>query len=302
MEFEVSQEESGGRLDVVLATRVTHVSRMFIRTLIDHEEARVDGVPRPAGYHLKPGERVSLTVPEDAPTAMTPEPIPLSVLLEDSHLIVLEKPAGMVVHPAGRHRSGTLVNALAHHFNVAGGAIPSIRPGLAHRLDRATSGLMVVAKTQVALSRLTVAFQQKRVEKRYLALVQGCQADDSGDWHAPIGNDPEERPCWGIREEGRPAHTRYRVVERFACHTLLELEPVTGRTNQLRLHCAHFGHPIVGDELFGAGTAPGLERLFLHAHRLTFPHPMSSVALSFESPLPDELLAHMASLRECQGQ
>src|SRR5262249_32548194 len=153
--------------------------------------------------------------------AMTPEPIPLSVLYEDEVLIVVEKPAGMVVHPAGRHRGGTLANALAYHFNVRGGADPPVRPGIAHRLDRATSGLMVVAKDQPALSKLTVQFQRSEVEKRYLALVHGEPAAEAGEWDAPIGHDPAAVPKWGIRESGRPARSRYRVRERLPGHTLL---------------------------------------------------------------------------------
>jgi 23S rRNA pseudouridine1911/1915/1917 synthase len=205
----------------------------------------------------------------------------------------------MVAHPVARHQSGTLANALSYHFNVAGRADPPIRPGMVHRLDRATSGLMVVAKTQMALSRLTVQFQHRHPEKRYLALVHGCMAQigDEGEWQAPIGSDPEGFPRWGIRESGRPAHTRYRVREVLAAHTLLELEPVTGRTNQLRLHCAHFGHPIVGDDLFGRGPEPGLDRLFLHAWRLAFSHPVTNAWQVFESPLPRELRIFLDALR-----
>jgi 23S rRNA pseudouridine1911/1915/1917 synthase len=203
----------------------------------------------------------------------------------------------MVVHPVGRHRTGTLVNALAHHFNVAGAADPPIRPGLVHRLDRSTSGLMVVAKSQEALSRLTVQFQQKTVRKQYLALVHGRVAADEGEWFAPIGSDPEAWPRWGVRETGREALTRFHVRERLGAWTLLELEPVTGRTNQLRLHAAHFGHPILGDDLFGRGLEPGLDRLFLHARHLELTHPLHRVACAFHSELPPELSAYLDAAR-----
>lgn len=298
MELVVGAEEAGQRLDVLLASRVPELSRMHLRQLLDDGRVRVDGEPRPAGWRVPEGASVQLEIDLSAATAMTPEAIPLEVLFEDETLVVVNKPAGMVAHPVARHRSGTLVNALAHHFNVVGGANPPIRPGLVHRLDRATSGLMVVAKTQIALSRLTVQFQQKQVRKEYLALVHGRLLEDAGDWAAPIGSDPEAWPRWGIRETGRPAHTRFRVRERLTAHTLLELEPVTGRTNQLRLHTAHFGHPIAGDDLFGRGMEPGLSRLFLHAAILEFTHPCRAERCRFESPISGELSAFLTSLRQ----
>ena len=297
MEFTVSDAEGGERLDRLLAARIPLVSRMRLRQALDQEEVRVAGEPRPAGWRVPAGVVVRVEADLDAATAMTPEPIPLDVRFEDAQLIVVEKPAGMVVHPAGRHRSGTLANALAYHFNVAGAADPPIRPGLVHRLDRATSGLMVVAKTQRALSRLTVQFQEKRVRKRYLALVLRAVSEAEGEWHAPIGSDPEAMPRWGIRESGRPATTHFWVRERFLAHTLLELEPITGRTNPLRLHCAHFGHPIVGDDLFGVGPDPELPRLFLHAYRLEFHHPATGERLEFEESLPGGLSEHLDRLR-----
>lgn len=289
MEIVVETAEAGKRLDHLLAERIPELSRMWLRQAIEEGRATVNGAVQPPGNRVCLGDRVEVELPELAGTAMCPEPIPLRVLCEDAALAVVEKPSDMVMHPAGRHRSGTLANALAHHFNVAGGAIPPVRPGLVHRLDRATSGLVVVAKTQRALSRLTIDFQNKLVEKRYLALVHGPVAAESGDWEAPIGSDPEATPRWGIRETGRPAHTRYRVRARGPAFTLLELEPVTGRTNQLRLHCAHFGHPIAGDELFGRGPLPGLARLFLHAYRLGFRHPETREWTVFETGLPAEL-------------
>lgn len=296
-QFVVPAEQDGERLDVILAASVPGVSRMRLRQCLDQEQVTVNGIPQAGGWRARAGDAVSVSLPPGLATAMDPEPIPLTLLYEDLQLIVIEKPAGMVVHPAGRHRSGTLVNALAHHFNVAGAAYPPIRPGVVHRLDRATSGVMVFAKTQRALSRLTVAFQQKRVEKRYLALVHGAPDADIGEWSAPIGADPNATPKWGIRTEGRPATSRYWVQRQWSEFSLLELEPVTGRTNQLRLHCAHFGVPIVGDELFGRGAIPGVERLCLHATRLAFPHPEDGSLRVFQSPLPAEVATFIAGLR-----
>lgn len=296
MEFVTTEAEAGQRLDQLLAAHVPGVSRMRLRQALDELQVTVAGEVRPAGYRVGADTLVVLSLNLDETTAMTPEAIPLTIFFEDDALIVVEKPAGMVVHPTGRHRSGTLANALAHHFNILHAAEVAIRPGIVHRLDRATSGLMVVAKTQQALSRLTVQFQEKRVRKEYLALVHGHVSTPLGEWHAPIGADPEAWPRWGVREGGRPAESRFHVSEHFPEHTLLRLEPITGRTNQLRLHAAHFGHPIVGDELFGRGAEPALDRLFLHAHYLEFTHPASNERLRYESSLPAELSHYLGTL------
>ncbi len=297
MEFLVTEAEVGLRLDVALARWAPHVSRMRLRRALEAGEVRVNGAVQPPGWKLGLEDRVRVEADLAGPTAMTPEPIPLALLHEDPDLVVVDKPSGMVVHPAGRHRGGTLANALAHHFNVAGRAEPPVRPGIVHRLDRETSGLMVVAKTQAALRRLTIDFQEKRVEKRYLALVHGALGAENGTWEAPIGCDPEAFPRWGIRLDGRPGETRWWVRERLADHSVLELEPVTGRTNQLRLHGAHFGHPLVGDALFGRGPEDGPGRLFLHAHRLAFRHPATGETCRFESPLPEPLARLLEQLR-----
>jgi 23S rRNA pseudouridine1911/1915/1917 synthase len=300
VEILVSEEDHGRRLDETLARLLPQLSRMRLRRLVLAGEVLVNGVAEAPGRRLQAGDRLLITGDLAGASAMTPEAIPLTVWREDEHLIVVEKPAGTVVHPAGRHASGTLANALAHHFNVVGAAVPPIRPGLVHRLDRATSGLMVVAKTQAALSRLTVQFQERRVRKAYLALVHGRPTPPSGVWDAPIGAEATATPPWGIRAAGRPAQSRYAPApgRRFEQFTLLELEPLTGRTNQLRLHAAHFGHPIAGDDLFGRGPLPGLDRLFLHAARLEFTHPATGEAVVAESPLPPELRAFLGRLAE----
>ena len=229
----------------------------------------------------------------------------MPVLFEDDHLAVVEKPAGMVAHPTAHWRGGTLVNAMAHHFNQDPTA-PIIRPGLVHRLDRLTSGLMVVAKSEAALSHLALAFHERQVEKQYVALVHGEIAEEAGTISAPIGRDPDARPRWGVRPGGRHAETRFRIKERFPHATLLEMEPVTGRTNQLRIHAAHHGHPVLGDPDFGRDRAdqnaphlpePPPLRLFLHAARLAFHHPVSGERLAFHSPLPPELHDYLPLLR-----
>ena len=304
-ELQVSATEAGWRLDALLADRYGGISRMRLRQAIAQGDVTVDHACRTAGWKLRAGDTVQVRLGEVGPTAMTPEAIPVPILYEDAHLAVVEKPAGMVAHPTAHWRGGTLVNAMAHHFNREPGA-PVIRPGLVHRLDRLTSGLMVVAKSEAMLSRLTKAFQQRRVEKRYLALVHGQVSAEEGLIAAPIGRDAEQRPRWGVRAEGRPAETQFRIIERFPQATLLEMEPLTGRTNQLRIHGAHIGHPIVGDPEFGREMAARYvalveadlpPRLFLHAAHLALPHPVTRAWLAFDSPLPPELADYLARVR-----
>jgi 23S rRNA pseudouridine1911/1915/1917 synthase len=201
-----------------------------------------------------------------------------------------------MVHPAGRHRSGTLLNGLAYRYNVELGRQPPVRPGVVHRLDRSTSGVILFALHQRALSRLTIEFQQRRVEKRYLALVRGVVEADEGVWDAPIGFDRERFPRWGISSEGRPGVSRFHVLRRLSSHTLLELEPVTGRTNQLRIHAAHFGHPLVGDALFAPAEEEQEQRLFLHAASLRFTDPLTGTAVFLQSPVPEELQAGLQAV------
>ena len=216
-----------------------------------------------------------------SPLAAAPEPIALDILFEDDHLLVVNKPPGMLVHPSVRERSGTLMNALLHHAPDA----EAIR--LPHRLDRHTSGLMVVTKTARAVHSLALQFLHRTVEKRYLALVAGLVAADEQLVDAPIGRDRLARPQWGVREEGRAAQSRLEVLRRDAGLTLLALTPITGRTNQLRIHCLHIGHPIVGDTIYGGPPAP---RLCLHAERLGFSHPVTDERLRFESTADFPLL------------
>ena len=303
---------------------------MRIARLLAGGACAVNGAAGRAGYRLRRGDTVELARAEDAPGAMTPEPLPLKLVYEDAHLLVVDKPAGMLVHPTRGVKTGTLANGLAYHLNrlqiadcglrnegetsgpPANSAardgyasnpqspirIPQlIRPGLVHRLDRATSGLLVVAKTQRALSILTRHFHQRLVEKRYLALLAGTVAPDECAISAPVGRDEGAlaQPFWRVTESGRAAETRLRVLERRGGVTLVELEPVTGRTNQLRIHCAHIGHPVVGDAWYGGagalashdGGAPPA-RLCLHAARLAFHHPAGGRRVEFASPPPEE--------------
>ena len=312
--FQIEESEAGQRLDEFLADRFGSLSRMRIANLIEAGAATVNDEKARAGYRILPGEYVELVFEDDAPTAMTPEPTPLEVCYEDENLIVVVKPAGLLVHPTINVKRGTLVNALTYHFNktridegrwtvedlaaiqrnpvdLRSSVVDSqsvIRPGLVHRLDRDTSGLMVVAKTDRALTVLSRHFLRRLVEKRYLALVSGTIDQDSGSIEAPIGRDPDREPRWRVMDEGKFAHSRFKIVERFPRATLVELEPVTGRTNQLRIHCAHIGHPIVGDRIHGRDQ--DLEvRLCLHASRLAFHHPANGDWLVLTSGAPEQM-------------
>jgi 23S rRNA pseudouridine1911/1915/1917 synthase len=282
--FVVEESSAGLRLDEFLALRLHRLSRMGIANLIGRGACSVNGEKARAGLRLSAGDTVEVEASDVPPNSMTPDAMALEVVHEDEHLIVVVKPAGVLVHPTRGVKRGTLANALAYHFNRIR-ASEFIRPGIVHRLDRDTSGLLAVAKTQAALSRLTQHFQRRLVEKRYTAVVRGRVGREKMTIMAPIGRDEDARPRWRVLEGGRPSETRLRLLETNGERSLVELEPVTGRTNQLRIHCAHVGHAIVGDRLYGSDTH---ERLCLHASRLAFRHPATNELLEFSSPLPAE--------------
>ncbi|HEY0170513.1 MAG TPA: RluA family pseudouridine synthase [Pyrinomonadaceae bacterium] len=305
--FGVEEASGGLRLDEFLAERVGSLSRMRIASMLARGRCAVNGEAAHAGRRLRAGDVVEVEAADGAPNSMTPERSPLEIVYEDEHLVVVVKPAGVLVHPTLGVKSGTLANALAYHLNrglidegvasinhtpeSGGVAPPFVRPGLVHRLDRDTSGLLAVTKTQRALSRLSQHFQRRLVEKRYVAVVSGVVKEDRLTIEAPIGRDESASPPWGVLPDGKPAETRLRVSERRARRTLVELEPVTGRTNQLRIHCAHAGHAVVGDRLYGGEPHA---RLCLHAARLSFRHPATNEPVEFVSEAPAELLSALA--------
>jgi len=280
------------RLDEFVASKFPKISLTRIRRLISEGDVLVDGEKSFKGTRLHDGAKVSLKLfPADKSSA-TPEPIPLDILYEDDHLIVVNKPAGLLVHPSRWEKSGTLTNGLAYHFWQTGGA--PLRPGLIHRLDRHTSGVIVVAKTPRAHRTLAKHFRLRWVKKFYLAPVSGVVEGDNGEIIAPIGHQPNEWPRWKVMDDGKEAHTRFRVTRRFAAHTLLELEPLTGRTHQLRIHCKLIGHPILGDPIYAEQVDPLVEKLrlkyqLLHAFRLSFRHPATGVELEFQAPMPQAM-------------
>ncbi len=265
------------RLEDYLLGAFPTVSKMYLRELVKNERCEVNGRNENVGYRVRSNDLVEIWVDDARGTAMIGEALPLDIVFEDSELIVVNKPAGLLVHPSHREKRGTLLNALVHHLNLNGGA--HTRPGLIHRLDKETSGLIVVAKNARAHRILSRHFLKKRVEKKYVALVDGLVADGEGKITAPIGRFPELK-LWSVKDDGKHAETRFLVRKRSEDTSLLELEPVTGRTNQLRIHCQSIGHPIVGDTRRGGSEAP---RLYLHAAKLAFPHPLTNERVSFTS-------------------
>jgi 23S rRNA pseudouridine1911/1915/1917 synthase len=270
------------RLEDYLLDHFATVSKMYLRELVKTERCEVNGACENIGYRLRANDLVEIWIDNTRGTAMRPEEMPLDILFEDGDIIVVNKPAGMLVHPSHRENGGTLLNALVWHFNrevTDGPPLTTIRPGLIHRLDKQTSGLLVVAKTARAHRIVSAHFMKKRVEKRYFALVEGFVSDDEGTIDAPIGRFAELKH-WSVKEDGKHSRSNYWVRERRSDTTLVELEPVTGRTNQLRIHCELIGHPIVGDVKRGGRVA---SRLYLHAAKLAFPHPTTNEMMRFES-------------------
>lgn len=307
LRFQVSEFENKKRLDEFLFSKIGAVSRMYLRRLAKENKCAVGGAPQQPGFRLRTGDTVEIEIDLSAETSMKPEPIPLEIVYEDAEIIVVNKPPEMLVHPTRNVKSGTLLNALVFHLNfspqrhgdaeqdesgnadgkseIRNSKSEIVRPGLVHRLDKKTSGLLVAAKTASAHRILSDHFTRKLVEKKYFAVVEGTVERDSGTIDAPIGHD-EAGKKWTVAENGKAAETRFRVLERRADTTLLELEPVTGRTNQLRVHCAFSGHPILGDVQRGGRE---FSRLCLHAAKLGFRHPAASKQMKFETELPDEM-------------
>ncbi len=285
---------AGQRLDRFLAERMPELTRSRVKQLIDDGLATAGGRPGKPALRLKPGQRVAITVPDPEPLGVAPERIPLNVIYEDADLLVIDKPAGMTVHPAPGHPSHTLVNALLAHCPDLAGIGGRVRPGIVHRLDKETSGLIVVAKSDLAHQELSRQFKERSVEKRYLALAKGRVEPAEGVIDAPLGRDRRNRKRIAVVEGGREAQTAYRVLRRLDGATLLEVRPRTGRTHQIRAHLASVGHPLVGDALYGGtptgrGPRPGLGRQFLHAAELAFRHPRTGALVRCVSPLPPDL-------------
>jgi 23S rRNA pseudouridine1911/1915/1917 synthase len=290
-EVEFVTEAAGERLDKALAAYFEDLSRVQIQDLIRDGMVTVNARPVKASHRLEGGEtiRIKMPVPE-ADREPQPEAIPLVILYEDEHVAVIDKPAGMVVHPAFGHASGTLVNAvLARWPEIASFSTPD-RAGIVHRLDKETSGVILIAKSAAALENLQEQFKVRAVEKRYIALVEGMPQTPEGLIDAPIGRDPNQRKRMAVTRDGREAVTEYRVIETYAYHSLLEAFPKTGRTHQIRVHLAFIGCPVVGDTVYGPRKQRiKMKRHFLHAAAITFTLLGSEKRMTIESPLPASL-------------
>ena len=279
VELIVKPSEHKLRLEDFLCDRFRRISRMHLRELLRDEKCEVNGRIENAGKRLRSNDFVEIDIDLTREHSMLPQDIPIDIVHEDDDLIVVNKRAGMLVHPTHRDKNGTLLNALGFHLNKTN-AEGFIRPGLIHRLDKETSGLMIIAKNSRSHRLLALQFYRKTVEKKYAALVEGKVERDTKTIDMPIGRFAEERR-WGLKDDGKPSVTNLKVLERNSETTLVELEPITGRTNQLRIHCASIGHPIVGDVQRGGRE---FERLCLHASRLLFFHPTNGRRFSLESP------------------
>jgi len=298
--FEVSEVDAGARLDAYLAAHIEGWSRARLQRLIEAGDVLVNGKPAKVSYKVSAKDEVEVELTPAPASNFIPENIPLEIVFEDDHVIVINKPAGLVVHPAAGVHSGTLANALAYHFQQLSNA-GSIRPGIVHRLDKDTSGLLVAAKTESDHENLSDQFRAREIFKSYVALVYGVVKQESGRIEQPIARDPRNRTRMAIVPGGRGALSLYKVRRSYNAFTLLDVELKTGRTHQIRVHLSWLKHPVVGDELYGGGrdnNVPDvqlraqirkLKRQFLHAEQLGFRHPHTGQQMRFAAPLPAEL-------------
>ncbi len=316
--FRVGHAQAGTRLDALVATEVDHCSRSFAATLIRQGCIFVDGSAKKPGYAVKAGEVVCGKIAPPEASSFLPENIPLQILYEDLELLVVNKAPGMVVHPAPGHRSGTLVNALVHHCPDLAGISGSLRPGIVHRLDKDTSGALVVAKNSRAMHHLAAQFKSRKVHKHYLALVYGVPRNDTGSVDEPIGRHPVDRKKMSVTTHTpRSALTLWRVREPFTGACLLELDIRTGRTHQIRVHCKSVGHPVIGDPVYGnrgdkkrlAVVSPelgravmALDRQMLHAWRISFSHPATGTRMTMEAPIPLDMSGLIDRFRDASSK
>lgn len=283
----------GRRLDVLLSEQ-SGLTRSRVASLMEEGRVTVDGiVVTKAGHKAKAGQSIILTIPAPKPAVPEAQDIPLTILYEDADLAVVVKPCGMVVHPAAGNEDGTLVNALLHHLDSLGGIGGELRPGIVHRLDKDTSGLLLVAKNDASQLALSEQLSARTMEKHYRALVEGNVKEDSGRIEAAIARSKKDRKKMAVDDEGREAITEWTVLQRGRGVTLLDVHILTGRTHQIRVHTKHIGHPVCGDPIYGSTKGAKVPRLMLHAYSLTFTHPASGQRMTFTAELPEEFLRGM---------
>ena len=288
-------DESGSRLDTFVSGRLPELSRTYTQKLIADGYVTVNERAAKASYKVNAGDRLAVTIPPPTPSTLVAEDIPLNIVYEDKDLLVIDKPAGLTVHPAPGSPSHTLVNALLSRFTDLPTGDDLARPGIVHRLDKDTSGLMLVARNRIALNKLASQFKARSVVKAYLVLVRGHLSPESGFIDAPIGRDPRHRKRMVVVNEGRQARTEYQVIKYTGDCTLLEARLETGRTHQIRVHLSAIGYPVVGDTTYGV-KSPLLSRQFVHACRLGFRLPSSGQYVEFESELPPDLEQALAKI------
>ncbi len=294
-------DENSARIDAWLAGKLEEYSRSYIQKLCQDGHITVDGVGVKSNYRLKTGERITARIPEAEVLQVTAEEIPLDIVYEDEHIIVINKPKGMVVHPAAGNYTGTLVNALMKHCGESLSDINGIiRPGIVHRIDKDTSGLLVVAKNNHAHEFLSKKLKTHDIKREYIALVEGIIYESTGKIDAPIGRHPVERKKMSVNvKSGRNAVTHFKVLDRFPAATYLELKLETGRTHQIRVHMAYINHPVIGDEVYGRKKQRFDTRgQVLHARRLTLEHPATGELMEFEVPVPDYFTRLIQELKE----
>jgi 23S rRNA pseudouridine1911/1915/1917 synthase len=307
---EITPAQNGGRLDRALGELFPSESRNALAKLVTSGSVRIDGrVAAKPSQRVETGQRIEVEFADPVPSALASQEIPLTILYEDADVVVIDKPAGLVVHPAAGHPDHTLVNALLFHVKDLSGIGGELRPGIVHRLDKDTSGVMLIAKHDDAHRKLTSGWNSEAVKKEYLAIVYGTPTSDRGTIDAPIGRDPRERKRMAVVADGRRAITDYEVAERLRYGSLVRCRLHTGRTHQIRVHMKRLGHPIIGDPLYSGPQWRGiaekrvqrvlasLQRQALHAARITFVHPRSGESIAIESPLPEDLVELLNVLR-----
>ncbi len=288
-------DESGIRLDKFLSSRYPKYSRTHLQNLINNGFVKVNNRTVKPGIKLTSGDRVGINFPESAPSSLLPENVPLKIVYEDDDLLVVDKPAGMTTHPSPGRTEHTLVNAILSHYPKLAEIGNSLRPGIVHRLDKDTSGLIIIAKNMPAQMKLIEQFRTREVSKTYITLVRGHLSPETGIIEAPIGRSSADRKKMAIVSGGRQALTEYKVLKYYREFTLLEIKPETGRTHQIRVHLSAIGYPMAGDSVYGV-KVPFLTRQFLHAQRLSFILPSSGKRVEFKSDLPDDLALALKTL------